>query len=251
MREVGKKMSGRLPSILLQTVALSCSCLMAGCGSRANKETQERNEAGIKQLKEFQTTRESRLKELKAMDLPGLASELEKESRRGLEPFNSMAYAETVSRGEKSAAILAPLLTKSDRGSFLGFLALRKLDAARYRSLAPDFRTAVLLNALETSAYFNAWGIPTLYWTDAAKAIIEEGVAVQPGLARLLRDTRAAPVWGSEGVMVNQQYHFRVEDYAWTLLNEIRNERVEISQNPEERDKLIAETLKRVAPRQK
>jgi hypothetical protein len=51
--------------------------------------------------------------------------------------------------------------------------------------------------------------------------------------------------------MVNQQYHFRVADYAWTLLNEIHNQRVEISQNPEERDKLIAETLKRVTPRPK
>lgn len=244
-------MSGRLSAILLQTVALSCSCLMVGCGSRASKEAQEKNEAGIKQLQEFQATREARVKELKAMDVPGLGSELEKESRRGLEPFNSMAYAETVSRGEKAAGALAPLLTKPDRSSFLGLLALRKLDAARYRSLAPDFRAAVLLNTLETSTYFNAWGIPTVYWADAAKAMIDEGAAVQPGLARLLRDTRPAPVWGSEGVMVNQQYHFRVADYAWTLLNEIRNQRVEISQNPEERDRLIAETLKRIAPRPK
>jgi len=224
---------------------------MVGCGSRANKEAQEKNAAGIKQLQEFQATREARAKELKAMDVPGLASELEKESQRGLEPFNSMAYAETVSRGGQAASALAPLLTKPDRSSFLGLLALRKLDATRYRSLAPDFRAAVLLNAFETSTYFNAWGIPTVYWTDAAKAMIDEGAAVQPGLARLLRDTRPAPVWGSEGVMVNQQYHFRVADYAWTLLNEIRNQRVEIPQNPQERDKLIAETLKRVASRPK
>ena len=244
-------MTIRLSAVLLQAITLSCFCLMVGCSSQASRVAQERNEERNKQLQEFQTKRETRLKDLKAMDMPGLASELEKESQRGLEPFNSMAYAEAVSRGAQAAGPLVPQLTKPDRSSFLGLLALRKLDSARYRSLAPTFRAAVLVNSLETSTYFNAWGIPTVYWTDAAKAMIEEGAAVEPGLARLLRDTRPAPVWGSEGVMVNQQYHFRVADYAWALLNEIHHKSVAISEKPEDRDKLISEMLKHIPAKAK
>jgi hypothetical protein len=241
-------MTRRHSAVFLQAVALSFSCsLILGCGSRPNREAQQRDAERTKKLEAFQSMRDARAKDLKAMNVPSLAAELEKESQRGLEPFNSMAYAEMVSRGGDSALALAPLLTKPDRNSFLGLLAVRKLNSARYRDLSADFRHAVLLNSLESSTYFNAWGIPTVYWTEAAQAVIDEGPGIEPGLAKLLRDTRPAPVWGSEGVMINQQYHFRVADYAWALLNEIRGAKAQIPQDPQQRDSMIADTLKQIS----
>jgi len=67
----------------------------------------------------------------------------------------------------------------------------------------------------------------------------EEGSVAEKPLKALLHDRRPAPVWGSEGVMVYQQYHFRVCDYAWALLSGIKKTPLEISESPEARDKLI------------
>ncbi len=151
-----------------------------------------------------------------------------------------MAYAEVVSRGrDASPGLTAVLKKKEDRSSFSGLMALRKIDPEGYHALPSTFRTNVLIDALKNSRYFNAWGIPTSYWTDAANALMEEGSVAEKPLKALLHDRRPAPVWGSEGVMVYQQYHFRVCDYAWALLSGIKKTPLEISESPEARDKLI------------
>jgi hypothetical protein len=188
--------------------------------------------------------REARLQELKAMDVPQLAAELEKESLKGREPFNSLTYAETVSRGEGAAAALAPLITKPNRASLFALLALRKISAGGYKNLKPEFRVSVLVDSLRTAKYFNTFGLPHVRWEDAAKAIIEEGRAAEPALVELLSDKRDAPVWGSEDFAEYQRYKYRVCDYAWALLNEIRGTKVEIPEDPAARDRLQAESNK-------
>lgn len=76
-------------------------------------------------------------------------------------------------------------------------------------------------------------------WEEAGKALIEEGPSVQSALAGLLDDKREALVWGSEGATEASKYRYRVCDYAWALLNEIRRTPVPIPQDPAERDRLI------------
>lgn len=191
-------------------------------------------------LEQAQQKREARTKELKAMDVPRLAGELAQESTKGMEPFNSMTFTEMVSRGRDGADALAPLITKPDRSSLLSLLALRKMNKERYQQLKPELRVAILTNSLKTQTYFNTFGMPQASWEDAAKAIIEEGRGAEKPLIEMLSDHRPAPVWGSEQFMEYQRYKFRVSDYAWALLNEIRGQKVEVPTDPAARDRLQA-----------
>jgi hypothetical protein len=226
---------------------------VAGCQQQAGQTTKpsgpriEKQEIVDKRtavLEEAQKKREARTKELKAMDVPRLADELAKESETGIEFFNSLAFAEMVTRGESAAGALAPRITKPDRSSLFGLLALRKIGPANYKQLSAELRASVLVDALKTSKNFNTWGLPHLYWTDAAKAIVEEGMAADKPLMALLSDKRDAPSWGYEQYAEYQRYKYRVCDYAWALLNEIHGQKVTIPEDPGARDRLEAGTGK-------
>jgi hypothetical protein len=222
-----------------------CGCvvclLTSGCG-----RSTLRGDARVKKLQELQAKRQATAARLKQMDVNQLAAELESDSRKGVEPFNSMSFSELLSRRQAAVQDLQRLITKPDRSSLLALLALRKLDESSYKSLSPSFRVMVLVDALKKSTYFNTWGIPTDYWNDAARAIIAEGSPAVTALVPLLRDTRPALIWGSEGAVASRQYHFRVCDYAWALVNETANRKITMPENPETRDELIRETLKQL-----
>jgi len=196
----------------------------------------------------LQQRRENYEKQLKAMSTEQLVHEMTSDSQKGREPFNSAAYREAVSRGQSISDGLRSQLIHSDRTSLLALLALRQISPEQYRSLAVSVRLGVLTDALKNSTYFNTWGIPTLYWEDAAKAIIAEDGAAEPFLAGLLRDTRPAPVFGSEAMNVIGRYHFRVCDYALALVDEIRHQNVELPADPAGRDRLIEQMLNRKKP---
>lgn len=233
----------RIASATVLTVASLAATLTPGCGrqsgSRATGEEKLVFEQRDAMLREANAKREARAARLKSMAIPELAGELEKESQKGVESFNSLAFAEAVGRGSGAASALRATLTKSDRSSLLGLLALRRSSASAYAMIPAPFRIAVLTDALKQSKYFNAWGSPTGRWEDASTAIIAEGRAALPALATLLSQTRPAPVWGSEGMIEYEKYHFRVCDYAWALINEIRERKVGIPTDAGARDKLI------------
>lgn len=207
--------------------------------SEGEKRIDERTE----QVTEFERKREANARRLSQMDVAELARTLAEESRRasdaGTEPFNSMAFKEAVSRREAAAEELKVQLKASDRTSLLGLLALRQMGQA-YRELDPGFRVAVLVDALQSSKYFNTWGLPHAYWEDAAQAIIDEGREADGPLRRLLADERPAPSWGSDEVVEYKLYQYRVRDYAWALLLAIRGEKSDIPTDPAERDRLIS-----------
>ena len=227
-----------VPMLLALLFVVSCQ-RPAGQTSQTNRvENQQIVEKRAPVLEQAQKKREARMQELKAMDVPRLAAELEKESLKGAEPFNSLTYAETISRGEAAAGALAPLITKPDRASLFGLLALRRIGPTRYRELKPELRVSVLVDSLKTAKYFNTFGLPHVRWEDAATAIIEEGRAAEPALIPLLNDKRDAPVWGSEDFYEYSRYKYRVSDYAWALLNEIRGQKVTIPEDPAARDRL-------------
>ena len=200
------------------TILVACGLSLAlGCGKpKAAGLPPEK----MAELKSLQEKRENHAKQLRAMDVKQLAQEMTADSEKGREPFNSAAYRETISRGEGAAPDLKQALTRNDRSSLLSLLALRHVSPAQYGSLEPGFRVSVLVAALQMAKYFNAWGIPCDYWEDAARAIIEEGEGAESALIPLLRDSRPAPVFGSEGATVEAQFHYRVSDYAFALATE-------------------------------
>jgi hypothetical protein len=190
------------------------------------------------ELAGLERKREDRSGELRKMDIARLAQELTADTKRGVEPFNSMAFREVVSRGSAAASSLRAAVMP-EASSLLTLLALRQVGADEYRGIPQSVRARVLADALAQSRFFNTWGIPHLFWEEPGKAVIEEGRAMEAPLIALLDDKREARIWGSEGSLEQQRYHYRVCDYAWALLNEVRGQKIAIPENPGERDRLI------------
>jgi hypothetical protein len=168
------------------------------------------------------------------------------ESGQGVEPFNSAAFSEVVSRGSVATGSLRERVARA--GDYLSLLALRRIDPAAFRAEPTATRSGILVEALRNSDDFNLWGVPHLYWEEAAEAVIEMGGEAIPGLAGLLSDKRRAPMWGSEEAGESAYYQYRVADYAWALMMEIRNERREVPIDPGVRDSLIALEIDRSQP---
>ncbi len=179
-------------------------------------------------------------KEMQAMSLSDLAGRLQKDALSGREPFNSMAYREVVRRGRKAAPELVGSIDSGGREQLLTLLAGWRLDRDQYSRVPAKRRVSILTESLANAKSFNTWGLPHIYWEDAAQALIFEGEAARAPLGRLLTDKRAAPVWGSEEAIESQAYGFRVCDYAWALLLAIDGEQVGIPRESAQRDALIA-----------
>ena len=209
----------RIRFAALVPAAIGILFFVDGGWSQGAPQTTADQEA--RELRSLQEKRSEYERQLRLMPIRGLAQRMEADSEKGLEPFNSPAYREAISRGEGASSELKSTLTKEDRSSLLGLLALRKVSPAEYSSLEPKFRVTVLTDALKNSRYFNTWGIPNLYWEDAAKAIIDEKQEAVEALKPLLKDTRPALLFGSEGATLYQQNHYQVKDYASALLEQI------------------------------
>lgn len=231
------------PRGLIRTTVLVAlvAAVLTSCGQSVESKAEQRIAERTKQLRDLARKLQATKEALARMDVPGLAAQLEADSERQLEPFNSLAYNEVVSRGQKVAQELRGQLSKPDRSSMLGLLALRQISSPTYQEVETPFRVAVLIDSLRTSTYFNSWGLPHLYWEEPAKAIIEEGRAMVKPLTGLLQDARPAPMWGEEEVVEYQRYQYRVKDYAWALLLSILGEKREIPTDPGARDELIAQ----------
>lgn len=188
--------------------------------------------------------------DLEQMRPPKLVGELVKDSGRGVEPFNSMAYEEVVKRGNVVAPALRDSLAPGNASALLSLLALREIDLELYKATNPHQRVAILIDSLKETRHYNAWGLPHRYWEDAARALIEEGHAVEEPLLSLIEDKSAAPTWGTEGVAEYRRFGYRKCDYAWALLREVRNDKItEMPVDSGERDRCI-ELVKENSPAQ-
>ncbi|MFN2173586.1 MAG: hypothetical protein ACK2UF_19340 [Candidatus Promineifilaceae bacterium] len=227
-------------SLSTRAIIFACFALVIFLSSCAQPEDEGFQEIES-QLEELAQKRSDYQEELSQMNTAQLFEILQQESIEGKEPYNSMAYSELVSRGEQAAPELQSLLRNDDQSSLLGLLALREMDQTLYRQLDSAFRINVLVDALQNSKYFNTWGLPHLYWEEAAQSIIDEGEAAQEPLMLLLDDTRPAPMWGEEEVVESNAYAYRVRDYAWALILAIRGNDLAIPTDPAQRDELIKE----------
>jgi hypothetical protein len=190
-------------------------------------------------LAQAQVKREQTLKQLQLISMAQLADELAAESKRGREPFNSMAYAEALKRPNQAAQLDAAVKAP-DRSSLLGLLALRHIAPELYGDKGQRFRISVLVDALKQSRYFNAFGLPHAHWEEAAQALISEGEPAARELNSLLGDDRPAPVWGSEDYSEYRRYDYRVQDYAAALIFAIRKRPWVIPVDRQERLRAIA-----------
>lgn len=229
-------------SLGLAVGTLFAVCLYGGCRQYESPKPPAAARELNKRVEQASVKRQQMLREYKAMPAAGLIKKLENDTAKQVSPFNSLPYRELVSRGPSVAQTLKSSIAP-DSNSFLTLLALRKVSARAYRTVEPSIRLKILIDTLRSSKYFNTWGIPHLYWEDAAKAIIEEGSAAIGSLKGLLQEKREAPVWGSEEVMEYQKYQYRVCDYALALIKEIKAEKVEMPVDPTMRDRLISREL--------
>lgn len=228
-------------------IPLTIAIIIAmACAEKAKKEPPKEAKELLKQTETLKVKQQEKREELKGMSIPQIVSRLEDESSKGVEPFNSIAYRELVSRGSKIAPELKNLITKPERASLLSLLALQEIDPGIYDTVDTALRIQTLIDSLRTSDHFNTWGLPHLYWESAAKAIIEHGKVAIDALKPLLKDKRAAPVWGSEEVLEYQKYQYRVCDYAMALINAITQRKIEIPTDPEARDKIIDEMISKL-----
>ena len=107
-----------------------------------------------------------------------------------------------------------------------------------------QLRASILTGALQTSKYFNVWGLPNFYLEDASRAMIEAGRGAAPALRRMLVATRQAPVFGSQEYMVYKRYQYRLCDYAVFFLERIAgNTKFSLPLAPAERDILIKQMM--------
>ena len=221
--------------------ALAGVLLLAACAKEPPSTGKRPEGLSDQQLAALNEKRIAHEKELKSMGVEDLTQELAAESRKGVEPFNSAAWREAVSRGAEIGPDLRRLIEGAapDPTQLLALVALHKVSADDYRALDSSLRGAVLVESLRTSKMFNTWGIPHLFWEEPARMIVEEGAAIDPLLRKLLEDRRPAPVWGSEGSSAGKEFQYRVCDYAWALLNEIQGIKIEIPADPQQRDASI------------
>lgn len=226
-----------LIACLLSLVLLTV--MTVACSKKAQRKPPKEAEELMKRTEELKVKHQQKVQELKEMSIPQVISELEIESTKQIEPFNSMAYQELVSRGTQVAPEVKKLITKEERTSLLSLLALREMDHGVYSEVDTQVRIKILIGSLQSTNYFNIWGIPHLYWEPAAEAIIEHGGTAIAALKPLLKDKRPAPVWGSEEVIESQRYQYRICDYAMALINAITERKTETSTDPEARDQMI------------
>jgi len=150
------------------------------CSNRNQKEDTDQNTKAIETKTDSMTkkalaVRSAYLQELKTMNNEQLARQMEKESDRGLEPFNSLAYKEALKRGPSFAENLVQMIKDSTKISLLNLLALNKIEINYYNKVKPSTRTAILLDALKNSKLYNAFGLPHIRIEFAGKVIIQEG----------------------------------------------------------------------------
>lgn len=202
----------------------------------ATQHTQNMNSLKIK--------RDSTLKVIKGMDVRKLYQRMNQDAEGNSEPYNSLAYRELTRNRTNQGDELFQLLQDQRKVSYIPLLALRKINPDSYGQLSAETKVASLVGELGRNKQYNTWGLPHLYWEDAAKAVIELGKDAEKPLKALLKDKSKAPVWGGEEYLEYEAYGYRRCDYALAMLMSIRKQSVKnLPKSVRQREALIANLL--------
>jgi hypothetical protein len=229
----------------MKNIIMILQCLIVVITISCNS-TQSQNEGQKKNKDQYKVMQDSidRLakateEKFRAMTNDQLIPELEQSALKGREPFNSAPFREVIKRKDAADPLFKSITTLT-RKEYFKLMALKKLNTDLYNAVKPDSGAAILTDALANSEFFNAWGIPDVYWESSAKAIIEYGPASTPYLEKLLDDHRPAPVWGSEETAIYERFKFRVCDYALALIYALSpGDKKPLPESPQERDTMI------------
>ncbi len=183
------------------------------------------------------------------MQQSNLAVQLREDTARSVPPFGADSIKIARDLGSEATSFL--LQEVKDRGStaFLALEALREADPVAYNALSVRERAEVYADALKSSIFYNAWGLPGYQLTQTAYALINLGDDAVQALEPLLRDQRPAPLSGSQEATTSSMYGNRICDYAMVFISEIKHWPYVYSQDPTERDRATAALLLRLQGR--
>jgi hypothetical protein len=169
-----------------------------------------------------------------------LGTQLRHDAARAVPPFGAESVKIARDLGPKATSLLLHEIVARGESAFLALEALRVADPAAYGALPAGERAGIYIDALKSSIFFNAWGVPGYQFTPTAHALIALGDDAGAALAPLLADCRPAPLSGSQGATTSRIYGNRVCDYAWVFISEIKRRPCTYTQDPAERDEAIA-----------
>jgi hypothetical protein len=226
-------------------ISLLLGIVASNCTRRPEEKKSPAQTTHDRETQDLATKRKATDASLRAMSVQDLVTHMELDAQSGREPFNSPAYREMTKNRKDQGAALMQAVRPLARPSFITLLAIRSIDPTAYASLEPVLRRDILLGQLAKSKSYNVWGMPHLYWEDAANAVVELGEGAVPPLKAFLADRSPAPVWGSEEYQEYQKYKYRRCDYALALILAIRGQDLKaLPVDPSERDRLIEQVQK-------
>src|SRR5262245_15971631 len=117
--------------VFLAAAISSCNSQRAAQQSNAT-EPPEPVQPLLKQVDAAQEKKRALEAQYKAMQLPELLKQLEADSAKDVEPFNSLAYREAITRGAESGKQLAAAIKGNDRSAFFTLMAVRKTNRDAY-----------------------------------------------------------------------------------------------------------------------
>jgi hypothetical protein len=183
------------------------------------------------------------------VDVDALLRQLEADAEERVPPTGAESVRLARDLGPAAGDALAERARAGGWGALLALEALRAADPAAWTSLPPDEVARTYAEALATSRFFNAWGLPGYGLGDPARALLSLGPDAVAALAPLLDDLRPAPLEGSQDATTAAMYGNRVADYAWFLICTVRRGRdCEYPMDPAERDRLRAEVRTSLSP---
>ncbi len=173
------------------------------------------------------------------MDLSKLATQLKEDAAQAVPPSGADSIEMARRLGPQARNLLLHEIRARDYPTFLALEALRQADPSGYNSIAASERADIYVDALKSSLFYNAWGLPGHPLSDTAHALIALGEDAVARLKPLLSDQRPAILSGSKDATASTMYGNRLSDYAWVLINEIKRRPYVYAQDPAARDRAI------------
>jgi hypothetical protein len=97
--------------------------------------------------------------------------------------------------------------------------------------------------ALAGARLGNVWGLPGELDTPAARNLLSLGEAALPALRPLLGDGRVVRYGGSEDATIGNAAHWRIKDFAASVMARLRGSEFDAQAAPAARDAAIARML--------
>ncbi len=175
----------------------------------------------------------------KELQLSNLAIQLQEDAARAVPPFGAESVKIARILGPAATNLLLQEIAVRGNTALLALEALREANPSAYSALPVRERADIYVSSLQSSIFFNAWGLPGYQLTPTAQALIALGDDAVPALEPLLAAHQPAPLSGSQDATTSKMYGNRICDYAWVFICEIKRRPYTYDHSPTERDQAI------------